>query len=90
MVSCYTSLPAQAGLDPMVERYYKCFDESTRSQFLANVAAEPNMVAERAFQACSTEEQTIMARLSLATVPANQAWAIILRHRAALKRKITH
>lgn len=90
MVLAYTSeMVAQTPSDPSVKQYYQCFDRSTRSQFTKNIAAEPNMVAETAFQACSTEEQIILTRLSLATVPLNQAWAIILRHRAVLKRKIT-
>jgi hypothetical protein len=83
-----TAVAAQTPASPLVQKYYNCFDASTRSQFAANIAAEPNMVAELAFQACATEEQMILTSLSLATVPSNQAWALILRHRAILKRRI--
>lgn len=74
---------------PAIASYYQCFDSSAQSQFKGNPAADPNLVAELAFQACSTEEQVILTRLSLATVPNNQAWAILLKHRIHLKRKIT-
>jgi hypothetical protein len=46
---------AETPLDKILGRYDACFHASTGHQFLANLEAEPNMVAEIAFQACSTE-----------------------------------
>jgi hypothetical protein len=76
-------------LKEIVTRWDRCFLASTQSQFLANIDAEPNMVAEIAFTACSTEEQSLLTYLTLNSTPYPNARAIVLRHRGILKAKIT-
>jgi len=80
---------AAQSVRPIIERWDRCFSASTQNQFLANIAAEPNLVAEIAFQACLTEEEALMAFLTLNSMPPANARAEILRHRIYLKRKIT-
>lgn len=75
-------------LDGLINRYHACFYASARSQFFKQLDAEPHMVAEVAFQACATEEQTLATFLNLHGTPRTIAGALILRHRNALKRKI--
>lgn len=72
----------------LVDRFAACFFRSTQSQFFVNIAAEPNEVAERAFFACSTEEQAIYANFELAGLSPDVARAVVLRIRTTLKRKI--
>lgn len=76
-------------LDGIINRYHACFDASTQNQFLRQIDAEPNMVAEVAFHACATEEQTLSVFLTLHGTPPGVASAIILKHRNSLKHKIT-
>jgi hypothetical protein len=84
------AVPAKADdITRIVGRWDRCFFASTRSQFNANILAEPNMVAEIAFEACRTEEQSLEAFLALNSVLPATAISIILRHRSALKAKIT-
>lgn len=93
-VLAYSSAYAQKpdpdpAVTAMVGRWDKCFDSSTRSQFGKRIDAEPNMVAEIAFQACATEEEALMTYLTPRVFSPNDARAIVLRHRGVLKRKIT-
>jgi hypothetical protein len=86
---CSNGARAETPLDKILSRYDACFHASTGHQFLANLEAEPNMVTEIAFQACSTEEQTLSSFLTLGGMSPASANAIILRHRNWLKHKIT-
>ena len=83
----------QSATDPatvaMVERWDRCFNSSTKSQFAKRIDAEANLVAEVAFQACATEEEALMTYFTLGGMLPNNARALILRHRSFLKRKIT-
>ena len=80
---------AQTTAEKILSRYDACFHASTGHQFLMNLGAEPNMVAEIAFQACATEEQTLSTFLQLGGMAPASINAIILRHRNLLKHKIT-
>jgi hypothetical protein len=86
---CSSAARADAPLDKILSRYDACFHASTGHQFLMNLEAEPNMVAEIAFQACATEQQTLSTYLQLGGMPPASINAIILRHRSFLKHKIT-
>jgi len=83
-----TPAPAaqHSALTAIVDRWDRCFLASTQGQFQQNIAAEPNLVAEIAFLACKTEEDSLFATL---VMDPTLARALILRHRAYLKRKIT-
>lgn len=72
----------------MVERWDNCFYASTASQFVAKFDAEPNMVAEIAFQACVTEEKSLGSLLALHGVEPAFSSAVLLKHRSILKRRI--
>jgi hypothetical protein len=89
LIGCSNGARAQTTVEKILSRYDACFHASTGHQFLENLEAEPNMVAEIAFQACSTEEQTLSTFLTLGGMLPASANAIILRHRNFLKHKIT-
>lgn len=72
----------------MVQTWDKCFHASAQSQFIKNIEAEPNMVAERAFQACDTEEQSISVYFTLNGMAPETARSVILKHRNLLKQKL--
>lgn len=79
---------AAQSAEPLVAAYNECFLRSTRHQFLADLQAEPNMVAERAFQACATEEAAIYSYLMLNGLPPANARAAILTRKLKLKRQL--
>jgi hypothetical protein len=89
LIAYSDSASAQTTVEKILSRYDACFHASTGHQFLMNLEAEPNMVAEIAFQACATEEQTLSTYLQLGGMPPASINAIILRHRNFLKHKIT-
>jgi hypothetical protein len=76
-------------LKGIVSRWDNCFLASTQHQFLKDIEAEPNLVAELAFQACSTEEQTLISYL-LVNLDQEQVRAIVLKHRNILKQRLVH
>lgn len=80
---------AETTVEKILNRYDACFHASTGHQFLMNLEAEPNMVAEIAFQACTTEEQTLSTFLQIGDMAPASINATILRHRNFLKHKIT-
>jgi hypothetical protein len=83
-----TALAQTEPVKNLLTRWDNCFLASTQHQFLKELEAEPNLVAELAFQACSTEEQTLATYLRLGSMPLEQVRAIILRHRNILKHGI--
>jgi hypothetical protein len=82
--------PAFAGtpVEPLVKAFDRCFTSSTQRQFLDNLGAEPNMVAEIAFQACATEEDAIFTLLTLRGTPPSTAKTWILSRKLQLKRQM--
>lgn len=80
---------AQQSSEPLISAYDTCFSSSAQSQFLNDIQAEANLVAERAFQACATEEAAIYTYLTLNGLPPANARAAILSRKLKLKRRIT-
>jgi hypothetical protein len=77
-----------APLDPLIGAFDSCFAGSAERQFLENIAAEPSMVAELAFQACATEETAIYSYLILGGMPPANARAAVVARKMRLKQKI--
>jgi hypothetical protein len=88
---CSTTAYGQSdAVKGLVTRWDDCFLASTQHQFLKDLEAESNLVAELAFQACSTEEQSLTTYFRLNSMPQEQVRAVILRHRNILKQRLVH
>lgn len=88
LAACASVTHAGQSIDPLIDAYEKCFLSSTQRQFLADIQAEPNMVAERAFRACATEEEAIYTYLALFGAPPDSARAAMLTRKLRMKRQL--